>query len=187
MNLVIPFALLTLALFVVVGLLYYRNTRNKDFVFTYFMIGVVVFFICKVLNSSSPDIGLAIGLFAIFGIIRYRTDAIPIREMTYLFIVIGLSVVNAFWPEERGIGFPQIFANVAIVTAAAIMETFSNRGLGKKKTLIYDKLELLHPDKFALLQEDVQARTGLAITKVNIVRIDLLKEIAEITVYYSKE
>ena len=79
----------------IVRYLYYPVTKNKDYLFTYLLISVTVFFLCFLLENVKLELGFALGLFAIFGIIRYRTDAIPIKEMTYLFIVIGISVMNA--------------------------------------------------------------------------------------------
>ena len=100
-------------LFIIVRLIYYPLTRRKDYLFTYFLVGIMVFFLCYLLESVKLQLGLALGLFAIFGIVRYRTDAVPIKEMTYLFIVIGLSVINAL--TGHGLSIAElIFTNLTV-------------------------------------------------------------------------
>jgi hypothetical protein len=130
------------------------------------------------------DIGLAIGLFAIFGIIRYRTESIPIKEMTYLFIVIGVSLMNAFVNKKMSYA-EIIFANSAIVFTIGIIEKVWNLNYEVTKEIVYENIENIKPENYELLKSDIELRTGITVNKVTVESIDFLKDTATVVIYYN--
>ena len=170
----------------IVRYIYYPVTKNKDYLFTYFLISLTVFLLCVLRDSVKLQLGFALGLFAIFGIIRYRTDPIPIKEMTYLFLVIGISVVNAL--SNKKISHAElIFANLLIVFVTFGMERIWLLRHEVRKNVTYEKIELITPDKREELIADLKARTGLNISRIEIRRIDFLKDIANIRIFYYED
>ena len=175
--------------FVIVGYivryLYYPATKNKDYLFTYLLISVTVFFLCFLLESSlgKKDLGFALGLFAVFGIIRYRTDPIPIKEMTYLFIVIGISVINSITKDKISHS-ELLFTNLIIVAVTFGLEKIWLLQHESRKTITYEKIELIVPEKREELLEDLKERTGLNITRIEIRRIDFLRDTAQLRIFY---
>jgi hypothetical protein len=170
--------------FLVVQYMYARNSRRKDFYFSFLAVGTVVFLLCFLLNSVKLELGFALGLFAIFGIIRYRTDAIPIKEMTYLFIVIGISVINAL--ANKKVSYVElIFTNSAIVFGLWVLEKRLMLKQEASIKLIYEKIENVNLQKEDVLMADLKARTGINITRFEIIKIDFLKDVAHITLYYN--
>jgi hypothetical protein len=170
----------------IVRYIYYPVTKNKDYLFTYFLISLTVFLLCVLLDSVKLQLGFALGLFAIFGIIRYRTDPIPIKEMTYLFLVIGISVVNAL--SNKKISHAElIFANLLIVFVTFGMERIWLLRHEVRKNITYEKIELIVPEKREELIADLKARTGLNISRIEIRRIDFLKDIANIRIFYYED
>ena len=166
--------------------IYYPITKNKDYLFTYLLISLTVFILCVLLDDVKLQLGFALGLFAIFGIIRYRTDPIPIKEMTYLFLVIGVSVVNAL--ANKKISYAELlFANFIIVFITFGMERLWLLKHESRKMILYEKIELILPDKKELLLDDLKARTGLEIIRYEIKKIDLVRDVANICVYYYEE
>jgi hypothetical protein len=140
--------------------------------------------LCFTLKKYKLDIGLAIGLFAIFGIIRYRTESIPIKEMTYLFIVIGVSLMNAF--VNKKMSFAEIiFANSAIVFTIGIIEKVWNLNYEITKEIVYENIENIKPENYELLKSDIELRTGIAVNKVTVESIDFLKDTATVVIYYN--
>ncbi len=175
-----------LFLTIIVRFLYYPRTRSKDYLFTYYMISIIVFFLCFTLKKYELDIGMALGLFAIFGIIRYRTDAIAIKEMTYLFIVIGISVINSL--ANKKMSYAEIFAaNLVVVFAITVIERFWLLKNEISKEVVYEKIENITPEKRHLLKEDLEKRTGVQINRIKVGDVDFLKDTALITIYYYKE
>ena len=128
----------------------------------------------------------ALGLFAIFGIIRYRTYPIPIKEMTYLFVVIGISVVNGLTTKNVTY-FELVFANIMIILVVYVLEKLWLMKNEAKKLIDYEKIELIHPDKRAELVEDLRLRTGLPINRIEIGRINFLRDTARIIIYYTED
>lgn len=183
-NLLIRFALNAIVLAIIVWAIYFRSVRRKEYVFTYVLISNTVFFMTFFLASVKLELGFALGLFAIFGIIRYRTATIPIREMTYLFLLIAVAVINAVALDE--FIFPEVvIANLVFVMLSYVMEKlWMNKG-EHRKTIVYEKIELLSPEKREALFADLNKRTGLVIHKVEIGQIDFLKDTAILTVYFS--
>jgi len=147
------------------------------------MIGIIVFFLCFTLKKYELDIGMALGLFAIFGIIRYRTDPIPIKEMTYLFVVIGVSVVNSL--ANQKMSYAEILsANIVIVITLFIIERVWFTRNVSVKIINYEKIENIKPENAAALRADLEERTGLKIENINVGDVDFLRDSAKITVTY---
>ncbi len=167
----------------IVRYIYYPVTKNKDYLFTYFLISLTVFLLCFLLDNVKLELGFALGLFAIFGIIRYRTDPIPIKEMTYLFIVIGVSVINAL--ANKKISYAELFAaNMIIVFATFGLERLWLLRHETRKNITYEKIDLIAPERREELIADLTERTGLNIVRVEIGRIDFLRDTANIRVFY---
>ena len=163
--------------------LYFCATKRNDYLFTYYMIVIMVFFLCFTLKKYELDIGMALGLFAIFGIIRYRTDAIPIKEMTYLFVVIGVSVMNSL--ANQKMSFAEILsANTVIILALYTIERLWFAKNLNIKIIQYEKIENIKPDNHAALKADLEERTGLVIEDITIGDIDFLKDSTTITITY---
>jgi len=168
---------------IIVRYIYYPVTKNKDYLFTYFLISLTVFLLCVLLDSVKLQLGFALGLFAIFGIIRYRTDPIPIKEMTYLFLVIGISVVNAL--SNKKISHAElIFANLLIVFVTYGMERLWLLKHQSRKNITYEKIELIVPERREELIADLKERIGVDVIRVEVRRIDLLKDTANLRIFY---
>ena len=167
----------------IVRYLYFNSTKNKDYLFTYLMISLTVFLLCFLLENVKLQLGFALGLFAIFGIIRYRTDPIPIKEMTYLFIVIGISIMNALANKKISY-FELLFANLSILTLTYVLERIWLLKRESRKNITYEKIELIVPEKRKELIADLVNRTGLDINRVEIRRIDFLNDTAQIRIFY---
>ena len=167
----------------IVRYLYFNSTKNKDYLFTYLMISLTVFLLCFLLENVKLQLGFALGLFAIFGIIRYRTDPIPIKEMTYLFIVIGISIMNALANKKISY-FELLFANLSILTLTYVLERIWLLKRESRKNITYEKIELIVPEKRKELIADLVNRTGLVINRVEIRRIDFLNDTAQIRIFY---
>tara|TARA_B110000263_G_scaffold233552_1_gene230475 strand:- start:3307 stop:3948 length:642 start_codon:yes stop_codon:yes gene_type:complete len=168
---------------IIVRYIYYPVTKNKDYLFTYFLISLTVFLLCVLLDSVKLELGFALGLFAIFGIIRYRTDPIPIKEMTYLFLVIGISVINAL--ANKKISYSElVFANFMIVGITFGLEKIWLLKHESRKNVIYEKIDLIKPESREELIVDLKDRTGIDVVRVEIRRIDFLKDIAYLRIFY---
>ena len=175
-----------LIILIIIRYIYYPVTRNKDYLFTYLLISLTVFLLCVLLDSVKLQLGFALGLFAIFGIIRYRTDPIPIKEMTYLFLVIGISVVNAL--SNKKISHAElVFANLLLVFVTFGMERIWLLRHESRRNIIYEKIELIKPENKEELLADLKERTGLNIVRYEIRRIDFLKDIANIRIFYYED
>lgn len=183
-ELLIRLAFNLLVTFSVVQFMYARNSKRKDFYFSYLAVGTIVFLLSFLLNSVKLELGFALGLFAIFGIIRYRTDAIPIKEMTYLFVVIGISVINAL--ANKKVSYVElIFTNGAIVFGLWFLEKRLMLKQEGSIRLIYEKIENIHEKNKEILMADLKERTGIEITRYEIRKIDFLKDVANITLYFN--
>jgi hypothetical protein len=185
-KLTIFFLLNLFFLTLIIRWLYYGSSGRKDYLFTFYMISIIVFFLCFTLKKYKLDIGLALGLFAIFGIIRYRTESIPIKEMTYLFVVIGVSIMNSFITKKMSY-FEIVFANSAVVFAIVIMEKVWHLKHEVTKKIIYENIENIKPKNYELLKADLEERTGISINKIAVEDIDFLKDSAVLTIFYNNE
>lgn len=185
-KLLFRFAINFIFTFIIIRLLYYPTSKRKDYLFSYFLLSTVIFLLCFLLENAKLQIGIALGLFAIFGIIRYRTDAIPIKEMTYLFVVISLSVINAL-AKSKVSYIELIFTNIVIVIITYLLEYVFLLRHEVTKIINYEKIELIKPEKRKELIEDLEKRTGLKINRIEIGRIDFLKDSARIKIYYYED
>jgi len=172
----------------VVGLLvfgvYLRRCRSRDQVFTLVAINLVTFLFCFTLRNVNIELGFALGLFAVFGILRYRTEPIGTRDLTYLFLAIGVAILNAVGFNRRTSLAESLLADAAIVGVAALLEAVPLRGLGGARPVLYDRIALLAPGRERELHADLAARTGLGVRGVHVERLDLLRDAAEITVRF---
>ena len=166
---------------------YRRNQpEGNPNVFTFVLLNLSVFFVCFTLKKMELELGMALGLFAIFSIIRYRTDTVPIKEMTYLFVVVGIAVINSL--SNKNTSYAELFfANVAILFAAWILEKvvrIEKKIKLQKQPIVIDRLELLPPDRRTELTEFLEQMTGLKIEKIAVDKIDLTKKSACLTIFY---
>lgn len=171
---------------VIIRFIYYPKTRRKDYLFTYFLIGLITFFLCFALKKMDLDLGMGLGLFAIFGIIRYRTTTVEIKEMTYLFIIIGISVVNGLSNGELSL-MELLFLNVVIALLTFGLEFLWLIKHETKKTITYEKIELIKPENYNEMLADLQARTGLKINRFEVRNIDFLNDTAEVNIFFFDE
>jgi hypothetical protein len=180
--LLVRFILNLLVTGMIIRFMYYPKSRRRDYFFTFIVTSTTIFMLLFMLDTVKLQVGFALGLFAIFGILRYRTDTIPIREMTYLFLIIGISVINAL---AKNISYIELgLTNAIFVTVSVLME--SNRVLKhvSSKLIVYEKIELVKQEKKSELIADLCQRTGLEITNVEIGSIDFLKDIAYVKIFY---
>lgn len=167
----------------IVRFIYYKNSRSKDYLFTYYMLSVVVFFICFTLKKLELELGMALGLFAIFGVLRYRTDTIPVREMSYLFVVIGVAVINSL--ANRKVSWAELtFVNCTIAAFPAVLESLSFLRQEQRQQVLYERIDLIRSGRHEELITDLQQRTGLKISRIERGRINLLDDTIAITVFY---
>jgi len=181
-EMLMRFGFFMLVLWFIVYFLYYRKTHRRDYFFTLVLLSVSIFFLIYLLGSVKVKIGFALGLFAIFGVLRYRTETIPVREMSYMFGVISLSVINAL---ADSLSFVELLLpNVAIAVLIWLFETFVLRKSIGSKLILYDRIELITPDRREELLDDLHKRTGLNITKLSVGSIDFLKDTAILKIEY---
>lgn len=182
-SVLLHFLVTLLVLFIVIRLIYYRYSRNERRVFSFFQMGIMIFLVCILLKTVEIQLGMALGLFAIFAILRFRSSNLSMRDMTYFFTVIGVSVINAmatFYNPVRGM----IVINSIIILSTFILEVFFNKRAYSTATLVYDKLELLAPDKIQELLSDISSRSSKKVEKVEIKKIDLIKRHAELEISF---
>ncbi len=172
-----------IVLTILIRYFYYEKTRRKDYLFTYYLIGTITFFLCFGLKKLDIDTGMGLGLFAIFGIIRYRTDAIEIKEMTYLFLIIGVSVVNSLASKQISIAEMAII-NVSVMLLTYILENLWLVKHETRKTINYERIDLIRPEQYDEMKEDLEKRTGIAINRFEIGKIDFLTDTAQVRIYY---
>ncbi len=168
--------------FIVVRCFYFPKSQRRDYFFTYILMSISIFLLIFILNDVKFKTGFALGLFAIFSIIRYRTDSMPVREMTYLFAVIAISVINAViggvpWQITLG-------ANMLMLMSIAVVEAVRGRQCVSNKLVMYDRIDLIKEEKRAEMIEDLKSRTGLDIVSVEVGHVDFLKDSAMLKVYY---
>lgn len=184
-KLLFKFAFNLFFLTAIVRYVYYKKTPRKNYLFTFFMISIISFFICFALKKFEMGVGMGLGLFAIFGIIRYRTNPMRIREMTYLFLVIGLSVVNALSGNLSVI--EMVFINGIVWLIVYLMENWLLQSNEDDKTIIYEKIENIKPARYTELVADLEERTGMSIIRAEVGKVDFLKDTAEIKIYFEED
>ena len=170
-------------LLIIVRYIYYKTKDEKDYIFTFSMFNILTFFICYLLRKVPMEMGFALGLFAVFGILRYRTETLPIRQMTYLFIVIGLSMINSL--SNKSISwFEILLANSIITGVTFVIDKLLFNNILQRKSIIYERIDLIKPEHHDSLLADLESRTGIAIHSYEIGAIDFLRDTAKITIYY---
>lgn len=186
LELVIRLSLHMGFIFLLVRVIYYPIAKRKDFLFTYFLFSISIFLMCFLLESVKLEMGFALGLFAVFGIIRYRTDAIPIKEMTYLFIIIGMSVMNAL--INKKITLVELsFANLAIIGLTYGLEKVWLLRHESQKIIIYERIDLIPTARRSEMLLDLETRTGIKINRIEIGKIDFLKDTAMVKIYFYED
>ncbi len=174
-----------LVTFILVRLIYYPVNKRKDYLFTFFLFNTLIFIMCYMLASSKQGIGFAFGLFAVFSILRYRTEMVPIKEMAYFFICITLAVINAM--ATKKISYAELlFANALILVMTYLLDSWIWRNLtnDNMKEIMYERIDLITPDKHDEMLADLKARTGLPVYRFEILKIDFLRDVARIRAYY---
>lgn len=170
-----------ISVLVLIRLIYYPIYRKKDFFFTFFIFNIVIFIITYLMNKVELSMGAAFGLFAVFSLLRYRTEDISTKDMTYLFVVIALGLISAI---NKGTVIETTIINIIIlVVAYALDANFLMKNENTKK-IQYENIELIRVENYQLLLDDLKKRTGLNIHKISIDRIDFLHDTATITIYY---
>lgn len=181
-TLLFRFALNFLVCWIIIRLFYYRKSKRRDYYFTFMMFAVVIFLIITLMDNMKMNVAYALGLFAIFGMIRYRTETLRIREMTYLFVVMGVSIING---QALTTSYIELFiTNILVILA---IWAFEGNRLSKQlveKVILYDKIELVKVGKEAELKADLEERTGIRIEKMEIGHIDYLRDAAFIKIWY---
>ncbi len=179
------------AVFVLVRLVYFKMYHRRELFFTFFIFNLVIFLICFLLNKVDMSMGAAFGLFAVFSMLRYRTEDISIKDMSYLFLVIAMGLINAV-TKIKGADdiYEYLFLgiiNTVIILLAVVLES---KILFKKEAvqlITYDNIELIHANNQKLLIEDIKKRTGIEVNRILITKIDFLKDSALIKVYYFED
>lgn len=166
-----------------VRFVYYPVSNNKRYVFTFLAFNTVIYFVLSFLTSIELGIGVGFGLFAIFSILRYRTDPIPVREMTYLFVISALPVMNSIGVDSA-YGIQLLAANMTILLIMLVLEREWGFHYEASKRIIYEKIELIRPDRRLELISDLELRTGLKIKRVAIGKVDFLHDTADVKVFY---
>jgi hypothetical protein len=163
----------------------FPSQREREFAFTVVMMNVTVFFICFTMKKLELELGMALGLFAIFAVLRYRTSALRVKEMTYLFIVIGIAVINSL--SNRKTSYAELVLVNMVIFSAALLKERLVRGQLSQLQLLYDKLEWLGPEHRQELLADLQHRTGIEVVRVEIERIDLKKANAVLKIWFDEK
>ncbi|MCI2082301.1 MAG: DUF4956 domain-containing protein [Bacteroidales bacterium] len=182
LALLLRFLLNTLIIWIIIRFFYYPKSQRRDYFTTFMLISISIFLMVFLLGSVKIKVGFALGLFAIFGIIRYRTEQIPIREMTYMFTIIAISVINALTENESWAAL--LVTNAIFIISIWILESAKNLKHTSCKIILYDKIELIIPDRKQELVADLEKRTGLKIKDLEIGHIDFIKDSAYVKIYY---
>lgn len=181
-TLLFRFALNFLVCWIIIRLFYYRKSQRRDYYFTFMMFAVVIFLIITLMDNMKMNVAYALGLFAIFGMIRYRTETLRIREMTYLFVVMGVSIING---QALTTSMLELFITNFLIILA--IWAFEGNRLSKQlveKVILYDKIELVKVGMEAELKADLEQRTGIKIEKMEVGHIDYLRDAAYIKIWY---
>ena len=182
-KMIVRFLLNFLFLTAVVKFIYYKRSEKKEYLFTFYLIGIVVFFLCFTLKKYELDLGMALGLFAIFGILRYRTLPLEVREMTYLFVVIGIAVMNGL--SNKKMSYAEIIAaNSIIVLALYFLELYWLKTEVFSKEVLYETIENIKPENHKKLKDDLEKRLGVNIIRFEIGNVNFLRDVAKITIHY---
>jgi hypothetical protein len=183
MELGIRFLINAVALAIIILKIYQPTRRDQEYIFTYLIFGPIVFFMVNLFAQTQLGVGFAFGLFAVFSILRYRTTTIPVKEMTYMFTVISISVINAI--STNTITWVNlIIINLIIIGIVFLTEkSFYKRGV-ETQIIMYEKIENIHPDRSTDLVKDLEERTGNVIEKFDVIESDYLRDSVKLRIYY---
>ncbi len=181
-KMLILFGINLLVCWIITHFLYYPKSKRRDYYFTYMLFSTAIFFILYQLQNMKIEVGIALGLFGIFSMIRYRTEQLPIREMTYLFVLIAISIVNGAGMASSYVSF--IATNVLFILLIWLLEAVGMSNRKAQKIITYEKIALIKPERREELLSDLRERTGLDIVKVQVGSIDFLKDTAFLKVTY---
>jgi hypothetical protein len=179
------------SVFILIRFIYFKINKHREFFFTYFIFNIIIFLMCFFLNKVKISMGAAFGLFAVFGMLRYRTEDLSIKDMTYLFLVIAIGLMTAVIKLED-IAYYYEFVFIICTNGFVLLLTYllESNLLMKQETakqIIYENIELIKPEKRAELMADLETRTGLKINRISIGKIDFLKDTALIKIYFFEE
>lgn len=181
LDMLAGFALNLAMTVVVVRFIYFPQAREKRYIFTFFTFNTVIYFVMGLLNTTDLSIGVGFGLFAIFSVLRYRTDTIPIREMTYLFVLIALPVLNSILLTEQSYSEFAV-ANIATLGMLFVLERDWGFVYETRKTIVYERIDLIRPENWTMLMADLKERTGLPIKRIEIGALNFLRDTADLTI-----
>ncbi len=182
-NLFVGFLFNLLVAIVIVRFIYFPAKQNKNYVFTFLAFNTAVYFVMSVLTSVEISVGVGFGLFGLFSLLRYRTETMPSREMTYLFIIIALPVLNSILiGNEEWLSL--LLANTAVVATLFVLEQEWGFQYELSQTVAYERIELIKPENHDLLLADLRERTGLPVKRFEVGRINFLRDTAKIKIYY---
>jgi len=185
LTLIVSFVFNFVSVFILTRFVYFSSSKNRTYMFTLIVFNITVFFVCVLLNNLTLSIGFSFGIFALFSILRYRTATVPIKEMTYLFVAISIAVINALIKPYEGY-LQLLFTNGMILLVTFMLEKYWIQN-ELEKFIVYEKIDLVKPENRAKLLEDLQQRTGLKLNRIEIGKIDFLRDIAEIRLYYNSD
>ncbi|MBS1568180.1 MAG: DUF4956 domain-containing protein [Bacteroidetes bacterium] len=185
-ELVFKFGLDALVVFILVRLIYYPVHRKKENLFTYFVFNFLIFFLCILMNNVKLSMGFGFGLFAVFSIIRYRTEQLEVKDMTYLFSVICIAVINALAGKKISLS-ELVFTNAMILALVYVLEQVWLTRHEAMRQLTYERIDLIKPSNREALFADLRERLGIQVSRVEIGRIDLLRDTAELRVFYFED
>jgi hypothetical protein len=177
------FAIDIIFLFILIRFIYFRYSKKVRFLFTFFLMGIMVFFICSMLGTVVLDMTFAFGLFAVFSILRFRTSNFNVKDMAYTFTTIGLSLINSL----KVLKFPLagiLIINIIIIISVYMLEEYLLKYKFEKQSIVYEKLDMLKPEKREKLLKDISERTGREVLRIKICRINYKRKRALLDIYY---
>ena len=184
-QLLVRFAFNMFFVWIIIHKLYWPKSHRRDYYFTFALISVSIFFLIYLLGGVKIKVGFALGLFAIFGIIRYRTESMSVREMTYLFVIIAVSVINALAVTLSYIEL--LVTNLILLVASKLCENIRTLKHVSEKLVLYDRIDLISPEKRDEMLSDLKTRLGLDIVRVEVGAVDFLRDTAMVKVYYNDD
>lgn len=171
----------------IIGFIYYPSHRSrKDYVFTFFVFNILIYFIAGLLRDVQLTLGFGFGLLALFSILRYRTEQIQIEDMSYLFIAISLPFMNSLFLATRITYQELIIINAFVVIVVLVLEKGWGVNYEGERLVLYEKIDLVQPNREEELLEDLRQRTGLDVKRYEVVDVDYLRDVARIMIYYDQ-
>ena len=201
-ELCIRFFLNLLVCWILVQFFYYRKSRRRDYYFTFMVFSAAMLLLLYIMGNVEVGVGLTLGLFAIFGVIRYRTETVPIREMTYLFVIIALAALNGLAPVYKLVGIASsdphyelsvgtvgimVLSNLLVILLVWFLENEKFLKHTSTKLVLYDRIDLIVPEKREELIADLEKRVGVKVDNLEVGHVDFLRDAAYIKIYYTLE